>query len=246
MHGVLKLQPGTRVHHWTLLGRSVPATPLSGRKRPLWYCRCDCGTEKLVLEQNLRLALRADRGGSRSCDCLAVESATKHGNAAHQRPSPEYMAWIAAKKRCNNPGNASYRHYGGRGIRMCARWAESFEAFLRDMGPRPGLGYSLDRIDPHGNYEPGNCRWVVAKVQGRNKRRNRWYEFEGQPALLVDIANFLGVSRDQARSLERRGLLPARRLSRAPIVSDAIEPLVLDLNQVPTLSSFNAGEVSRD
>lgn len=247
MNGVLKLEAGTRVHRWTLLGRGAPAISPSGRRRLQWHCRCDCGTERLVLEQSLRLALLADHGGSRSCGCLAIETATRHGNAAHQRPSPEYLAWLAAKKRCNNPRNASYRAYGGRGIRMCVRWEESFNAFLCDMGLRPGPEYSLDRIDTDGNYEPGNCRWVVTRVQGRNRRVNKWYEFEGQPALLIDIANFLGISRDRARSLERRGLLPARRLSKAPVVSDTVEPLVLDLNQVPTLSSINtAREVSFD
>ena len=235
MHDALKLKPGVRVHRWALLGSAAPSISASGRPRRRWRCRCDCGKEKIVLDQSLRLALRSDHGGSRSCGCLVVEVATKHGNAAHQKPSPEYLAWVAAKKRCNNPRNASYRSYGGRGIRMCAGWEQSFEAFLQDMGQRPGPGYSLDRINPDGHYEPGNCRWVVTKVQGRNKRRIRWYEFEGQAALLIDIANFLGISRDRARSLERRGLLPARRMPEAPLVAGIIEPLVLDLNLAPSL-----------
>ena len=73
------------------------------------------------------------------------------------------------------------------------------------MGPKPYPDYSLDRIDPNGNYEPGNCRWALSSVQARNKRNSRWYEFEGQPALLIDIARYFGISRDQARALLRLG-----------------------------------------
>ncbi len=226
------LQASQRVHRWTLVNKSAPAISRSGRKRPRWECRCDCGKEKLVFEQSLLLALRSDQGGSRSCGCLVSERARKHGHASNGRATAEYGAWIAAKKRCTNPGNDSYSTYGGRGIRMCARWSESFEAFLHDMGPRPGPDYSVDRINPDGNYEPRNCRWASLAVQSRNRRNNRWYEFEGQPALLVDIARFLGISRDRARSLERRGLLPARSLPMAPEIPGMIEPIIVDLNQV--------------
>jgi hypothetical protein len=128
---------------------------------------------------------------------------------------------------------------------MCARWEESFEAFLQDIGHRPGLNYSLDRIDPNGNYEPANCRWVEIRVQNRNRRGVRWYEFEGQLALIGDIARFFGISRSLALSLERRGLLPARRLPEAPVVPDKIESLVLDLTQASALSELDCIEAAR-
>lgn len=142
------------------------------------------------------------------------------------------MAWIAAKKRCGNPRNASFRRYGGRGVRMCARWQNSFETFLSDMGRKTDPSLSLDRIDPNGDYEPGNCRWAPLDVQSRNRAGVRWYEFEGQPALLGDIAAFLCMTRDEARALDRKGLLPARRLAKPPRVPDRLIPLELDLNLV--------------
>lgn len=87
------------------------------------------------------------------------------------RPTPEYRSWMAMLDRCRNPNNGSFHRYGGRGITVCQRWRRSYIAFLEDMGRRPSIAYTLDRIDNDGNYEPGNCRWATAKVQGRTVGR---------------------------------------------------------------------------
>src|SRR5690349_14244588 len=68
--------------------------------------------------------------------------------------------WRSMIKRCTDPKHDSFSSYGGRGIAVCDRWLESFDNFVADMGVRPSPAHSIDRIDPDGHYEPGNCRWV--------------------------------------------------------------------------------------
>lgn len=91
-------------------------------------------------------------------------SSYKHGWA----DTPTYWSWSGMLSRCRDPRNASYKHYGVRGITVCERWHD-FENFLADMGPRPD-GKTLDRINGDGNYEPGNCRWAAKAEQDANRR----------------------------------------------------------------------------
>lgn len=86
--------------------------------------------------------------------------------------SPEYRRWGNIKQRTTNPNNPDWIHYGGRGIKMCDRWQESFKNFHEDVGPAPP-GKSLDRIDNDGDYEPGNVRWTSQNQQRLNSRQNQ-------------------------------------------------------------------------
>lgn len=161
--------------------------------RPTGYARqrsvmlCQCGTEYIAENTNLRA------GKHLSCGCLWRDMTIKHGHTKNGC-SPEYKAWRAAKHRCINPTDQSYCRYGALGITMCARWRDSFENFLADMGSRPP-GKSLDRYpDPSGNYEPGNCRWASIEEQANNKKSNRWITFQGQTKTMAQWSREVGIN----------------------------------------------------
>jgi hypothetical protein len=97
-------------------------------------------------------------------------------------------------ERCYNENSPSYYNYGQRGIVVCDRWLASFQAFYDDVGPSPGRGYSLDRIDNNGNYEPGNVRWATTKQQSRNKRTNVNLTFDSRTMTLADWAKEVGLT----------------------------------------------------
>ena len=116
----------------------------------------------------------------------------------------EYRSWASMKSRCFSKTNRRYRDYGGRGITVCDRWKNSFEAFYLDMGPRPP-GVSLDRIDVNGNYEPGNCRWATMIEQNNNRTNTIWVMFNGVNTPLARVSTPNGIDRNRFCSRVRRG-----------------------------------------
>lgn len=142
------------------------------KHKAMCRCLCECGNEIVARLNNLRT------GGSQSCGC------GRKPKALRMKDSPAYGIWRNMIKRCR-PNGCEY--YALRGIRVCERWVGSFEAFCEDMGPRPE-GYTIERIDNNGNYEPQNCRWATLAEQARNTRKNRWLTFHGKTQLMADWA----------------------------------------------------------
>lgn len=137
-----------------------------------WLCVCDCGNSIIARGAALQ-------GGTRiSCGCLLRRVRRKSLlDAEGLSQTPECRSLSSAIERCHKakPGTQAWKHYRGRGVKVCDRWRYSFRAFLKDMGPRPP-GTTLDRIDSNGDYQPGNCRWASAAVQGANKSNTIWIE----------------------------------------------------------------------
>ncbi len=107
--------------------------------------------------------------------------------------SSEYRSWAGMKSRCNNPNHSNYHYYGGRGIKVCSRWNQSFKAFLADLGRKPYPKYTLDRIDNSGGYKPSNCRWTTQSEQRKNSRSARLLTVNGKTMCVLDWAKELYI-----------------------------------------------------
>lgn len=114
--------------------------------------------------------------------------------------TPAHYTWVGMRYRCTDPESSRWEDYGGRGIKVCSRWLESFENFFEDMGERPA-GKTLDRIDGDGDYAPANCRWATKEEQANNKSNTRWLEYEGIRLPVQLWAAQLGI---RARTLLQR------------------------------------------
>lgn len=139
-------------------------------------------------------------------------SVRTHGEAAnrqHPRGTGEYRIWGGMVNRCTNRRNRAYLNYGARGIGVCTRWLK-FENFLADMGRRPSLGHSIDRIDVNGPYAPSNCRWATDVEQSRNRRNIKPIKINGVSRTLAEWSLVSGVQLTRIwERIYRRGWSPA-------------------------------------
>lgn len=180
-------------------------------KNSQWNCICLCGKEVVKAGGSMY------RGSTLSCGCLKqemlVQKKTTHGETAKGQLTPEFNTWAKLRRRCNNPKDKAYKLYGGRGIKVCDRWDNSFENFLIDMGRKPSPKHSIDRINNNGHYEPNNCRWATLKEQSRNKRTNIWLTHNEETLLIEDWAAKVKIKADVLRHRYRVGWTPEEILS---------------------------------
>lgn len=178
--------------------------------RYAWECQCQCGNLTHALASNL-LA-----NEHRSCGCLRDETtkarATKHG----LKHLPEYGVWSEMRHRCRNEKNKMYKYYGGRGIAVAPEW-EDFLTFYREMGPRPGQEYSIERRKNNEGYTRDNCYWATHYQQMCNTRRNVFITFNNRTEILAEWARILNIDAERLRirvkagwSIERAFTEPVR------------------------------------
>lgn len=173
---------GQKFNRWTALSK-----PDDQRGQVKWLCRCECGIERLVLQNNLLLNL------SKSCGCLSRETTSENRTTHGKSGTPIYAVWSNMLVRCYNPKYKDFKSYGGRGITVCEAWKNSFEAFYADVGDPPTPDLTLDRIEVNGNYEPGNVRWATKHEQANNCRNSRQITHNGETRSINGWADYYGV-----------------------------------------------------
>jgi len=161
---VIRLPVGQKYGRITIIGEA----PMGPNWTVFVVGQCDCGTIKQFRGWGLL------RGSAKACGCgrKGIIRNSKHGDTSRDNGvTSEYGTWHSMLDRCSNPNNRKWKHYGGRGISVCPEWRKDYKAFLAHIGRRPSPDLSLDRIDPDGNYEPGNVRWTDSLTQRHNRTR---------------------------------------------------------------------------
>lgn len=166
--------------------------------RAMWLCKCDCGKLHKTLGKYLL------NGDTTSCGCRRrriLAETTKRNTTHNMSETPIYTKWVSMKDRCMNPLNSAYSSYGGRGIKICDEWINSFENFYEwAISSGYSEGMTIDRINNNGNYEPANCRWTDLKTQANNTRRNHYLTYKGETKSLAEWAEIKKINYSTLRA----------------------------------------------
>jgi hypothetical protein len=204
---------GKRFNRWTVLSRAGNIDRYAA-----FLCRCDCGTERIIRGHHL------STGASKSCGCLAIESRSKNmGNLNMKRWKSYkknhhrlYRIWTDMLRRCLKESRHEYKNYGGMGIIVCPEWKSEFIAFYNwaiNNGYSDNL--TIDRIDPFGNYDPENCRWITNKEQQRNRKYHADIYINGELKRIWECESIAGVPDTVIRQRIARGWAPERAVYEA-------------------------------
>ena len=172
------------------------------RERYYWKCKCDCGRIKEVRTDCLTGGL------VQSCGCLKKEQNRINLTKFHRHKLSHTKLWdtyYSMKSRCYDPADKRYKDYGGRGIKVCEEWKNSFDEFA-NWAVSHGFDKNLqiDRINNNGDYSPENCRWVTQKENCRNRRSNVLIEYNGKMITLVEFSEIMNIPYKVAYSKYRK------------------------------------------
>ena len=183
----------------------------NGESVIIWKCLCECGNVTFVPTGALR------SGGTQSCGCGQLKNKIQKSHIRGLSHSHLYMIWGNMKRRCYDIKNKAYKHYGGRGIKVCDEWLNKKNGFLNFYNWAIENGYTeeklpngknkltIDRINVSGNYEPSNCRWATYKQQANNKCNTSYITHNGETHTLVEWAEKLNVNPERLRSRQYKG-----------------------------------------
>lgn len=197
---------GQKYGRLTVLDRGPDRVRKSGRKIVQWNCICDCGNKIVVSASDLR------RGHTQSCGCYMIDR-TKETNTKHGKTDSRlYNVWASMRERCYCPTLSTYPRYGGRGIKMCDEWYNSYLEFEQwalnngyDENAQRGK-CTIDRIDVNGNYCPENCRWIDQKTQMSNVTYNHYETMNGVTHTVAEWADIYGIPYQKLEGRLCRGM----------------------------------------
>ena len=173
---------GQRFGGIVVLERAKDHVTAGGARKVRWKCQCDCGNITYVSSGNLK------SGHAISCGCAGSRNTIGRRSTTHGMTHTRlHSIWAGMKRRCYNSHEANYLDYGGRGIKMCPEWKESFEAFYNwSITHGYSKKLSIDRIDVNGDYSPDNCKWSTEIEQSNNRRNSVFIAYNGKTQTLAE------------------------------------------------------------